>query len=182
MEETQTLERYPAWIVAVCNLVSLAIYAIGAYVLSRLSPWLIIPYLLYCLWLEIRLLRVHCIDCAYYGKTCGFGKGKLCGLLFKRGDPRRFAAQEVNWTDMLPDLAVSIVPLVGGIVALIVDFGWLILILLLVLLALSTVGNATIRGSLTCKYCRQRTMGCPAERLFGQQQGKRAEEKDSDER
>ena len=40
MENTSDYERYPAWIVVVCNLVSLSIYAIGAYVLSTLTAWL----------------------------------------------------------------------------------------------------------------------------------------------
>jgi len=34
------------------------------------------------------------------------------------------------------------------------------------LVMLSFVGNAVIRGSFACKYCRQREIGCPASRLF----------------
>jgi hypothetical protein len=38
---------------------------------------------------------------------------------------------------------------------------------LAVLIALSFVGNAVLRGSFACKYCKQREIGCPAEKLFG---------------
>ena len=34
MENTGGYEHYPAWIVVVCNLVALSIYAIGAIILS----------------------------------------------------------------------------------------------------------------------------------------------------
>ena len=31
---------------------------------------------------------------------------------------------------------------------------------------LTTIGNGFIRGTLTCKYCKQGELGCPADRLF----------------
>ena len=170
MENTGGYEHYPAWIVVVCNLVALSIYAIGAIILSTLTAWLSIPYLLYCLWLEIRVLQKSCANCAYYGKVCGFGKGKLCALLFKRGDPQRFAARQITWVDVLPDFLVSILPIAGGIILLVRNFDWRILILLIALLLISFGGNAVVRGSLVCKHCRQRAIGCPAEKLFGQKQ------------
>ena len=45
-----------------------------------------------------------------------------------------------------------------------------LLALLLALTALSTAGNAVIRGSFACKYGKQRLVGCPAEQLFNKQQ------------
>lgn len=45
-------------------------------------------------------------------------------------------------------------------------FSWLILILMVVILLLTTVGNSMVRGALACRYCRQRGIGCPALRLF----------------
>jgi hypothetical protein len=47
-----------------------------------------VPYLLYALGLEVRLLRTGCVDCAYYGKACAFGKGRLCAIAFEQGDPQ----------------------------------------------------------------------------------------------
>ncbi len=168
MEETKTYERFPAWIVLLCNAVSLAIYGLGAYILTGWSAWLAVGYVIYCLVLEIRVLQKSCVHCYYYGKTCGFGKGRLCALFFKQGDPASFASKQVTWVEMMPDLLVSLVPLVGGIALLIVRFHWSRLAALIVLIALATVGTGIVRGSFACKYCIQRTLGCPAEKLFAQ--------------
>jgi hypothetical protein len=46
------------------------------------------------------------------------------------------------------------------------DFSWLLLITLAVLLILYLGGNAVTRGSFACKYCTQKEIGCPAEKLF----------------
>ena len=171
MEETQCYESFPAWIVVLCNLVGNSIYAVGAYILSRFGIWVSAAYLLYCLWMEIGVLRKSCVNCTYYGQVCAFGKGKLCSLLFKQGDPQAFASTEVSWYKLLPDLLVSIIPVVGGVVLLARQFSWLLLGALAILVVLSSVGNAFVRGSFACKYCRQREIGCPAANLFGSTDG-----------
>jgi hypothetical protein len=166
--KSENYERFPLRIVVVCNLVSWAIYAIGIYILARLSIWLAIPYLFFVLWLEVRLLRTGCVDCAYYGKTCAFGKGRLCALAFEQGDPQRFAQREASWAEMLPDLLVPILPLIGGIAPLVAcSWDWLIAGLLILLIVLASVGTGFVRGSLACRYCEQRELGCPAYELFG---------------
>ena len=168
VNQTQTYESYPAWIVLVSNLASGSIYVIGAYLLAKLSIWLLPPYLLYILWLEIRLLRTACVDCAYYGRACAFGRGRLCAMAFKHGDPQCFAERQISWAEMIPDLLVSVVPMVAGIVLMILyGWSWVIIGLLLMLLLLSTVGNGWVRGSLACQHCKQRELGCPACGLFG---------------
>jgi hypothetical protein len=169
MTETETYESFPVPIVLLAILVSLSIYIIGAYILTGIAIWLSILYILYCVWIEIRILKGSCVDCYYYGKLCGLGRGKLCPLLFNKGDPERFIRKEVSWSDLLPDFMVSIFPAIGAIVLLVKDFSWLILLLLLILLALSFGGNAIIRGSFACKYCKQREIGCPAEKLFNKE-------------
>jgi hypothetical protein len=95
------------------------------------------------------------------------GKGRLCALLFARGDPDRFVDHKVTLADMLPDLLVVLLPLAGGIVSLILHFSWLYLLLLLALLVLSFAGNGLIRGSLVCTHCAQAQLGCPALGLLG---------------
>ncbi len=73
---------------------------------------------------------------------------------------------------MVPDLMVSLIPIVAGVILLVIDFNWLILAMVLLLLLLSSLGNGLIRGSLACKYCRQREIGCPAEQLFNRDKAK----------
>ncbi|MFN8457023.1 MAG: hypothetical protein U0401_20550 [Anaerolineae bacterium] len=167
MEQTKTYECFPFWMVGLSNLVTVSIYGFGAYILSGFGLWLSGLYLLYCLGLELRLLQRHCINCYYYGKVCGFGKGKLCAWLFKKGDPRKFNQHNISWAGMLPDFLVLLGPVLGGIILLLQNFTWLLVGALALLIVLSTSGNAMVRGSRVCKYCRQKEFGCPAAKLFG---------------
>ena len=167
MSDKETYTRYPLSVVLLCNLVSLAIYGLGIYLLAGFGWLVALAYLLLVLWLELRLLRKACVDCAYYGQLCAFGKGALCARLFGRGDPARFVQRAASWRDVLPDLLVSILPLLGGLVRLVRDFSWVVLGVMLILLVLSTAGNGLVRGKLACKHCRQRELGCPAAALLG---------------
>ena len=159
-------EDYPAWIVIACNLVSVSIYMIGAAILAGFSLWVSAAYLILCLWLELRVLQKSCVNCYYYGKNCGTGKGRLCALLFKRGNPQAFAAKEATWKDILPDFLVSLLPLVGGIVLSFLDFSWFRVVLLAFRVIIAFGGTGLIRGNLLCKYCAQGQIGCPAAKLF----------------
>lgn len=164
--ETRTYENFPAKIVLLSNTVAVLLYGLGAYIIGGLGIPFFILYLLYCFWLEVRVLKCSCVHCYYYGKVCGFGKGKLCSWLFKRSDPQHFTERKVSWYDILPDMMVLLFPLIGGIVLLIKEFTWLLVVLLVILVFLSLGGNSIIRGSFACRYCRQREIGCPAEKLF----------------
>jgi hypothetical protein len=166
MEDIRTYEDFPGWMVILSNIVAISIYATGAYILAGFGVFVSILYLLYCLWVEIGILRKSCVYCYYYGKMCGVGKGKLCSLFFKKGDPQRFIEKEITWSAMLPDFMVIIFPMVGGIILLVRDFSLFLLAIMVLLLLLFSGGNAVIRSSLMCKYCKQREIGCPADRLF----------------
>ena len=159
-------ENYPFWIIAVATLVSWSIYAIGIFVFAQWGIVWVLLYVAYCLWFEIKLLRGSCVNCYYYGKFCGFGKGRLCALLFRPGDPAKFHAKKITWLDIVPDFLIALFPLMGGIILLIMDFNWLITGLLVVLVVLITVGNSFVRGNLACKFCKQRDLGCPAIEMF----------------
>ncbi|MFN8207272.1 MAG: hypothetical protein U0T82_07675 [Bacteroidales bacterium] len=166
MESEHTCSSYPPSTVFLSNLHSLSIYALGFYILSGIGLLFSFLYLAYAAILEFRLLRYHCTDCYYYGRTCGFGKGKISALLFRKGDPARFCSKGFGWKDLLPDMLVSLVPLLTGIVLLILRFDLLLLSAMLLLVLLTTTGNSMVRGKLTCNHCRQRDMGCPAQELF----------------
>lgn len=166
MQNNKAYENFPIWIPLLSCVLSLSIYALGAYIFWLLGIAFIILYIIFCLWIELRILKLSCVNCYYYGKICGLGRGKLCALLFKKGNPEGFIEKEIAWKDLIPDFMVLIFPLVGGIIILIRDFNWLILVLMVILVMLSMAGNAVIRGSLACKYCKQKELGCPAEQLF----------------
>ncbi len=159
-------EHYPLWILFVSNLIALATYFIGAFIIYQAGLVWMFFYLASVIFLEVRLLRGHCVDCYYYGKRCAFGKGKICSLFFKKGSPKRFCQMKLAWKDLAPDLMVGLIPMVIGIMYAVLDFSWLMLVLVVILFLLISFGNAIVRGSFACRYCRQRELGCPAERLF----------------
>jgi len=163
---TVSYESFPWWMVVVCNAVGLAIYAIGLYLMMHLGIAWTVLYAAYCVWVEWRVLSGSCRSCYYFGKRCGFGKGWLCSRLLTRNVKQRLGARQVSWRDLVPDFLVSLIPLGVGIVLLIRHFSWLVLLLVIVLVLLSSAGTGLIRGRLACKYCKQRELGCPAEELF----------------
>ncbi len=163
--DNQCYESYPGWMVVLSNALTISIYIIGAFILYGLGIIFTALYLLFCLFMEIRLLKKGCVNCYYYGKTCAFGKGRLSSYLFKKGDPELFYQEEVSWYAVLPDFLVFLIPLAGGIILLFINFSWITLILILTIVILSLGGNPFIR-SLSCKHCKQRELGCPAAELF----------------
>jgi len=169
----KSVERYPVWIIVCSNLLTLSIYALGFIIFLKWHILLALLYLLYCAVMELNLLKRGCVDCYYYGKPCGFGRGLVCALFFPKGDPKKFAARNVTWSAMLPDFLVSIFPLIGGTVLLIRHFSWTIAAAVAAILILSSMGNALVRGKLVCRICRQRDIGCPAEQLFNKKRGKK---------
>lgn len=173
METSTTYESYPIRTVILSNLVSLAIYFLGIVIVAQTWWILSVFYLVFIFALELRLIRNHCTCCYYWGKTCGFGKGRVSALFFKKGDISKFCNNSISWKDMIPDLLITVFPLIAGIISLILKFNIFILLALCLMIALTTVGNAYIRGSLTCTFCKQKELGCPAERLFNK--GKESE-------
>lgn len=166
MESNKTFECFPLWMVAAADIVAFGIYIIGAYITFKywaILGWL---YLLFCLFVEFRVMRKSCIYCYYYGKLCGLGRGKLAPLFFRKGDPEKFLQKKLAWKDLIPDLLVSLIPFVLGIYIIFNNFSWSMLILILMLLLLTTFGNGFVRGNFACKHCKQRELGCPAEKLF----------------
>jgi hypothetical protein len=148
------------------NLVSILIYSSGFFITLRLGWIAAILYLVFILAFEYKLISKHCVNCYYWGMTCGFGKGRLSALFFKRGDPAKFCNNEMSWKDMIPDLLISLVPFIIGIILMIIKFDFTLLFAAIILIVLTTMGNGFIRGNLTCRYCKQRELSCPAEKLF----------------
>ncbi|HWR72711.1 MAG TPA: hypothetical protein VN604_06050 [Nitrospirota bacterium] len=169
VEEIKTYENFPVRLVAVAVLVNISIYAVGAIILSGYGNLAAALYLFYCLGNEVHVMKMSCVDCYYYGKWCALGKGKAASFLFKRGDPGRFTARAISWKELLPDMLVLMIPLVGGIALLIQGFSLSRLLMLAFLLALSLGGNYLVRSKIACAYCKQRELGCPAEQFFSKQ-------------
>lgn len=161
-----TFEKYPLYIVLMSNALNLLIYTSGILILLQAGIYFVIPYIVFILVLEIRLLKYGCTRCYYYGKTCSFGKGRISSIFFKKDDTVKFCDRPVSKIDFFFDSLVSVIPLAVGIFLLILEFKIYMLLLCIAIVLLTTVGNAYIRGQLACKFCKQRELGCPAEKVF----------------
>jgi len=162
----RTIELYPVWIILIANLVPLLIYLSGFLIMIRLGWVAAVSYLIFVALMEFRVISRHCINCYYWGKLCAFGKGRISSLFFKKGNAVKFCEKEMTWKDMIPDILVSAIPFVTAIILFVFRFEFRLLIPFLVLILMTTMGNAFVRGRLACKYCKQREMGCPADQLF----------------
>jgi hypothetical protein len=169
MESVKRYESYPAWIVVLSNLNSALIYLSGFLIVIKLGLVYSLIYLFYVSIFEFRVIRYHCINCYYWGKTCGFARGRISALLFKKGDSAVFCMKDFGWKDMIPDILLSLIPLLIGIILLIIKFDLILLFVVLSLLLLTSIGNGFIRGKLTCQYCKQKDLGCPADLLFNKE-------------
>ena len=129
-------------------------------------------YLFYCIGAELLVIIRSCKDCWYYGKICGLGKGKIAPLFAKKGDTKKFADRDISMVYMIPDFLVAILPLLGGVILLLLDFSILVLSLMVVLIVLFFGGTAVIRGTFACKYCKQKDIGCPAYAIFNKKKEK----------
>lgn len=158
-------ENYPFWIILISNLVSFAIYFIGGYIIYRVGFMWMITYIVYILFLYLKLMK-NCTNCYYYGKYCAFGTGKLSAVFFRKGSNKKFCQREMSLKDLIPELLVSVIPLIAGLVLLVVKFDFFMLLLVIILFILTSTGNAFVRGKCACRYCKQRKLGCPAEKMF----------------
>jgi hypothetical protein len=166
MSKGKSYEQFPLWIPLTAIILSFSTYIIGAAILIEFSIIIALLYLLYCIGIELLVVIRSCKHCYYYNKLCGLGKGKYASFLVKKGDPKKFIEREVTVSDLLPDFLVALFPIAGGIILSIIDFSFIRIGLLILLILLSTSGTAFLRGSFACKYCKQRQIGCPADQFF----------------
>ncbi len=165
MNAFASFDKFPWWMVITCNSVGLGIYGIGLYLMAALGIIWAALYAAYCVWMESRLLSGSCRYCYYFGKRCAFGRGLVCSWLFKER-VQRTCCKQISWRDLVPDFMVSLIPLGVGILLLVRDFSWVLVLLVMALVALASFGTGLVRSQLACRFCRQRDLGCPAERLF----------------
>ena len=166
MSENKSYENFPLWIPLIAIVVSIVSYIVGAVILIGFSIIVAILYLIYCLGVEMLVVFRSCKHCYYYDRVCGLGKGKIASLVTKKGDPKKFTEREVHFSDLVPDFLVAIFPIVGGIILSILDFSLIRIGMIILIVIISVGGNAVIRGSFACKYCKQREIGCPAQQFF----------------
>lgn len=171
LADIEAYENFPIKIAVLAILVSIISYIIGAYILKQLpyGLYFAVIYLIYCLCMELMIVFRSCKNCYYHGKVCGLGKGRIAPLFTKKGDPKKFTDRDMSTFSLIPDFLVVIIPIVAAVYLLLTSFSWTILILLFVLGVLFFGGTGMIRGNFACKYCKQRILGCPADKIFNKE-------------
>ncbi len=151
-------DNYPWTTPLLENLVWLAVYALGVFILSLLSPWAAGAYLGYsliCMYLVIP--RFICTHCTYYGKICHSGQGKLAALLFSRRETDRFGDYFKYMRFAAP---VFLAPIVGGVAQLILHFSWERVGLTIAFGTLALGCTRLVTLKLGCQHCSQKSV-CP---------------------
>ena len=95
MKTTKIYDSYPLWIVILANILLLAVYVAGAYIMFRLSLITGILYVAYLVLLERHFFKEGCIHCCYYGNLCAFGKGVITAKFFKKDNPEKFVKESL---------------------------------------------------------------------------------------
>jgi len=168
----KSYENFPILIHFIAVLLSLVGYILGAYILSGFGLLIVAFYLIYCIIIELNVIFKSCKYCYYYGKNCGLGKGKIASLFTKKGESDKFIDKKISWYDLIPDFLVGIIPLIGGLILLYNNFSVILLSLIILLLVIFFGGTGFIRSSLACRYCKQKEIGCPAQKIFNKKESK----------
>ena len=165
MPEFEKIEGFPKNIVITCILFSLIIYLLGAYILTRFGYIAAIIYLLYGLIIEIYVISRSYGSCYYFGKIYAFSTGWPKSQLTKKNDLKQHVKTSITCWGIIPEILIVIFPLISGIHRLIINFSWFCLGLLILFFILYFIGVRIIRKYIICRYCKQRGINCPLERL-----------------
>lgn len=151
------LEKYPLLGAIRQNLFFVIYFAIafmGIYPLQIANiPIVSITYIIFIGVMLIFVLRKHlCTHCFYYGKLCGTGWGKLASCLFKKNSGNyELGGKLAGITWML----AMFFPLIGIIIALILNWFSITITLLLVIFIILSGINFFIHKK-SCEKCKMR--------------------------
>ena len=172
MKNPKIYDSYPLWIIILANILLLAVYVAGTYIMFVLSLITGFLYVTYLVLLERHFFKEGCIHCCYYGKSCAFGKGAVAAKFFKRGIPEKFCERELDFKDFIPQILVVLIPVIVGISLLISrSFDFLILIAIIYPVFSWFVVNPILYGKLACIHCKQGGICCPALKFFTKGKG-----------
>jgi len=73
MQNNKAYENFPFWIPLLSCALSLSIYILGAYIFWLLGISFAVLYIIFCLWIELRILKESCVNCYYCNASVGIG-------------------------------------------------------------------------------------------------------------
>jgi len=155
------LEDYPIGCVIGQNILFLAYFGIGFMGMLPLRihgfPIISVLYALFLIIMLLLVLRKHlCAHCYYYGKLCSTGWGKLSVLMFGENSGNYQLGVKlagVTW------ILVTAIPIVGIILALVLEYSPSNLTFLILFILLTPVNFVSHRKA--CEKCKMRFI-CPA--------------------
>jgi len=160
------LEDYPIGCVIGQNILFLTYFGIGFMGMLPLRiygfPIISVLYALFLIIMLLLVLRKHlCTHCYYYGKLCSTGWGKLSVLMFGKNSGNYQLGVKlagVTW------ILATAIPIVGIILALILEYSPSNLTFLILFILLTPVNFVSHRKA--CKKCKMRFI-CPASMARG---------------
>jgi hypothetical protein len=151
--ETLGQERVvPAWVVAVDNIPTIAMFLLGSALIWKAGPLYSLLYLIYCLLAIFMFWYLICPWCRHFGTSgCPCGYGSISSRLFKRKSGREFKKVFRKNIGML--LPCWILPLGTGIYLLWTSFGRAVLFLFLSFCIVGFILIPAISKYVGCKSC-----------------------------
>lgn len=152
----QGLEKYPKSSIIEENIFLIIYFTVGALGMWPIKfsgiPILSVLYLIFITFMLVFVLRKHlCTTCYYYDKWCHCGWGKLSNCLFKK-DSGNFKLggnlAGITW------MSATIMPILGIITSLILDFSIIVLGVLIIFIILSGINFLIHKKS--CQNCKMR--------------------------
>lgn len=154
------LEEYPKGRMIFGNIVMLLWFALGAIACWFFNPLATIFYLVFAVVMVYIVLRkLLCVNCYYYGKSCGIGWGKLSAALFKQGKIEEFNKGAGQKLAPLTYGILMVAPLILIIYSIIQVFTYYKIVILVLLLIVAIYSVGTSRKP-TCSKCKMRLI-CP---------------------
>lgn len=162
MEKEIYYESYPYIILCLSMMLSVLSCALGTLIFYMINSLLGIGYIILCFISFLIGIKYRCSFCYYYGKRCYSGLGTLSKLLFRKGNSNDFKNPKNLMPAAIFSFVVLILPLIGAIILMLIEFSWLILILFVSYLIIAIIPGFVLRKNLFCRYCKQGEIGCPA--------------------
>ena len=168
--------RYPLWSVITYNGVTFLHFLLGGASLILGYPfWL--GYLLGSLYLVFSFVEMYlltpfkvCPNCPYYkliDSLCVSGLNLVSRKVAREGDVKSFSNRAKG--PFCPNnlyIASLVIPVLGIIPALFLNFSWILLIMLFVLLGLLVFRSFIIFPKIACVHCRAQNV-CPQAKSMG---------------
>lgn len=151
-------EQYPMSRIIIGNIVMFLGLVVGTIAIWFYSPIMAAIYLIIAvITVYVILRKLVCTNCYYYDKWCSLGWGKLAAALFKRGDIEQFNDSiGIRLAPIVYGL-LTIFPLIVVIVALVLEFDYYKVGVLVILVFFAIYSGGISRRS-ACADCKMNTV------------------------